>query len=1043
MLIRLKKQISLIAAAMLLITSLSFGGPPLKVTAEANTATFDFEDGTSQGWYSRGDTILATKEAQHGGAYALLSSGRTANWNGPGYNLQGVMTPGNVYEVEAYIRLADGESDTTANMTVQRTSGGAENYDSLVFKTPVTSGAWTKLSAQYTLSGDVSALSLYFELPESLASFYVDDITVTPIQINSPEQLVTDFEDGTVQGWNGRGGVEVLSASAAAAHTGSFGLSVDGRTQGWNGPQHDVTPLMIVGKTYTISAWLRLPEGTPDAAVSMTIQRTAGGTNNYEGIGTAAVKAGSWVKLEGEYKLASAADTVSVYFEASANPTLPFYVDDFLIRRNSDQEPVVIEDGIPSLKDIYANYFRLGTAFTVPEIADPNGPDAQLIKKHFNSVTPGNELKWDATEPQDGQFNFTRSDSAVQFAVDNGIAVRGHTLVWHSQTPDWVFHDADGNLAGKELLLQRLKRHIDTVVGRYKGKMYAWDVVNEVIDPSQPGGMRNSLWYQIAGEEFIEKAFIYAHEADPGAKLFINDYNTHDALKRQYLHDLIKRLKAKGIPVDGVGHQMHINIQSPSVQVMEDSINTFTDLGIEQQITEMDMSSYTNDADSWNSFPSELALKQAYRYRDIFEMFKRHKDQITAVIFWGKDDANSWLRSFPVTRKNWPLLFDERLRAKPAYWGVADPSKLPVEIQRVNAAQGKADIDGQTEEVWDPAPVAPILKNGETAAKFKAIWNTDRLYLTVDVLDSSVNGNDSVELFIDGNNGKTTSYEADDKHYEFRRSGANPDKSASYKTKKLDGGYRIEASVPLQGASLGKEIGFDLRLRDRNGENLTLLSWNDATGSQDTDTSKFGILTLGEGSRLTEATRGTAIIDGVIDAAWKDAKEIVTDRWVAGTSGSKAKVRTLWNNGKLYVLAEVADTLLSKQSPNVWEQDSIEIFIDRNNAKTDYFEADDGQYRINFDNEVSLNPVSLQGTLVSATKRTAVGYVVEAEIALPGGPPIAGDIIGFDMQVNNDEDGNGSRDSVAIWNDTSGQSFQSTSSYGLLKCIDTASAVQQ
>ena len=139
----------------------------------------------------------------------------------------------------------------------------------------------------------------------------------------------------------------------------------------------------------------------------------------------------------------------------------------------------------------------------------------------------------------------------------------------------------------------------------------------------------------------------------------------------------------------------------PSVQVMEDSINTFTDLGIEQQITEMDMSSYTNDADSWNSFPSELALKQAYRYRDIFEMFKRHKDQITAVIFWGKDDANSWLRSFPVTRKNWPLLFDERLQAKPAYWGVADPSKLPVEIQRVNAAQGKADIDGQTEEVWD------------------------------------------------------------------------------------------------------------------------------------------------------------------------------------------------------------------------------------------------------------------------------------------------------------------------------------------------------
>ena len=391
------------------------------------------------------------------------------------------------------------------------------------------------------------------------------------------DRIAVDFEDGTTQGWYGRGGVEALTATAAAAHSGAYGLQVAGRTQSWNGPQLEVTPVMQTGKTYEISAWLRLPAGMPASSVSMTVQRTTDGSDAYEFVAAAAVTDAGWVQLTGQYQLLYPAEKLAVYFEAPDNPTSDFYVDDFLIERNPDPEPIEIQPDIPALKDTFAGDFKLGTALLANEIADPDGPDAQLIKKHFNSLTPGNELKWDATEPQEGQFNFTRADQIFNFAQENGIAFRGHTLIWHSQTPDWVFHNADGTLVSKDILFQRMKLHIEAEVGRYKGKVYAWDVVNEIIEPADgnPGGLRNSLWYQIAGEEYIEKAFQYAHEADPDAELFINDYNTHQPEKRQDLHDLIKRLKDKGVPVDGIGHQMHIDIQSPSVQDIDATIGAF------------------------------------------------------------------------------------------------------------------------------------------------------------------------------------------------------------------------------------------------------------------------------------------------------------------------------------------------------------------------------------------------------------------------------------------------------------------------------------
>lgn len=485
----------------------------------------------------------------------------------------------------------------------------------------------------------------------------------------------SDFEDGTVQGWSGRGGVEVLTATAGAARSGAYGLEVNGRTKTWHGPSLDVTGLMEVGQTYLFIGWVKLPAGTSNTNIYMSLQRTLPSTIHYDNLTFGAVTANGWVKLQAQYKLLEPADQLSIYFEVQGSATASFYVDDFRLEKLPDQGPIVIEETIPALKDVFAGKFLIGSAFTNSELL--TAPDRQLLTKHFDSVTPGNVLKWDSTEPQEGVFNFSEADTAVAFATANGQQVRGHTLVWHSQTPDWVFRDANGNLVSKTVLYERMKNHIDTVMERYKGKIYAWDVVNEVIDPSQSDGMRRSLWYQIAGEEYIEKAFEYAHAADPNAKLFINDYNTHESAKSQALYNLIVRLQAKGVPIDGVGHQTHISLYYPTLSEIENSIIKFKALGLETHITELDVSVYSDNSQAYDTFPNDLKVRQAALYKSLFQIFLRHTDTVTNVTVWGKDDSNTWLRTFPVARNNWPLLFDERLQSKPAYWSVVETMAAP------------------------------------------------------------------------------------------------------------------------------------------------------------------------------------------------------------------------------------------------------------------------------------------------------------------------------------------------------------------------------
>ncbi|RYE35906.1 MAG: endo-1,4-beta-xylanase, partial [Sphingobacteriaceae bacterium] len=246
------------------------------------------------------------------------------------------------------------------------------------------------------------------------------------------------------------------------------------------------------------------------------------------------------------------------------------------------------------LKDYYKNYFPIGVAVSARSV---EGKQADFILSQFNSLTPENCMKMGPIHPEENRYNWRDADSIVAFAQKNGLKVRGHNLCWHEQTPAWIFKDASGNEVTKEVLLQRLKDHIYTVVNRYKGKIYAWDVVNEAIDDDPSKFLRNSMWYKICGEDFIFKAFQYAHEADPKAVLFYNDYNTERPEKRERVYKLLKQLVDAKIPINAVGLQAHWSLQEPSNQELIETIKKFSSLGLKVQITELDVSIYPWEKD--------------------------------------------------------------------------------------------------------------------------------------------------------------------------------------------------------------------------------------------------------------------------------------------------------------------------------------------------------------------------------------------------------------------------------------------------------------
>lgn len=507
------------------------------------------------------------------------------------------------------------------------------------------------------------------------------------------------FEDGTPQGWHGRGTgsrqekVEVVSN---AARSGTMSLKVSERTTTWQGPQHALADDIAPGDTYRVGVWIYYDEGPATAGFTLSVERgfkDPKAAHKYNNVAPILAKKGEWTYLSADYTVGGdpTQKTLEVYIERpykdDASTTdadkIPFYIDDISALKVDPASKPKMQEDIPNLIDAWRDTFTLGTAVT-PDTVDPSDLHAQLLMKHFGAVVAGNAMKWDALEPKEGQFAWAEADKIVEFAELTGMTVRGHTLVWHNQTPAWVFQDpADPKKpVSKDLLLKRLRAHIEGVVGHYKGRVASWDVVNEALS-DQAGlrtGAEGSKWFEILGPEFLDEAFRAAKKADPEAQLVYNDYNLEsDPRKRAEAVKLIQGMKARGVPVDAVGLQMHIGIAFPALAQVRQTLADFAALGVKVVVTELDVSIYAGAQEAKKPASDAVLLAQAQRYKDLFAEFKAAaaKGWLDTVMVWGLADDGTWLDDFPVPgRLDAPLLFDRRLQAKPAFWALVDPSKV-------------------------------------------------------------------------------------------------------------------------------------------------------------------------------------------------------------------------------------------------------------------------------------------------------------------------------------------------------------------------------
>lgn len=336
-----------------------------------------------------------------------------------------------------------------------------------------------------------------------------------------------------------------------------------------------------------------------------------------------------------------------------------------------------------SLGAAWKKAFRIGAAVSNQALEGRADAELAVIAREFTSVTAENAMKWGEIHRDAATWRWDRADKLVDFASRNNIDVLGHTLVWHSQVPNSIFTDADRKPVGRETLLSTMQQHIETLVGRYQGRVWAWDVVNEAIDEDR--GWRKSQWLNIIGDDFMERAFRFAHAVDPKAQLLYNDYNMHNPGKRAFLVDVFRDYLDRGVPINGVGLQGHLGLDYPDMEEWERSIATYAEIGLKVHVTELDVDvlpparntgadianreQYAATNDPYKAgLPDEMQEKLADRYEQIFRILLKYRGSVERVTFWGLHDGMSWKNDFPVRgRTNYPLLFDRDIKPKPAY----------------------------------------------------------------------------------------------------------------------------------------------------------------------------------------------------------------------------------------------------------------------------------------------------------------------------------------------------------------------------------------
>lgn len=1005
------------------------------VTGQSSAQTVtaaDFEDGTTGDWTKSGDVTLEVVESPDGSddGQVLAITGRDNDYEGI-QSPTGIFEPGKTYELSMRARLAEGTAGSAGVRFVMKPA-----Y-TWIGNGTVTADGWTTIAGSWTApaDGDPAALQVYVG-SDNLGAPYtllVDDVLVTtePDDGTGPEPgvvLTTDFEDGTLGGWVQRKGADAsdfsLTATDTQAHDSTHAALLSGRDSEGDGIGYDVTGLLEAGAAYEVSAWVRFADGQDAGDVWLSLANTTDGTTSFATLAQfTGLSNGEWVQVRGTFTM-PAHDSALLYFETAyqGGNLSDWLIDDIVIEV---PVPPVVEDltGIKETVD-----FPVGVAIDSRETA---GSASELLLRHFDQITAENHMKPEAWYDEDRNFRpHPEAIALMDYAAANDLRLYGHVLVWHSQTPAWFFQDAEGNPltdseADQQVLRDRLRTHVFSIAewvaseygafGSDTNPLVAFDVVNEVVSDGGEfaDGLRRSEWYRILGEEFIDLSFQYADEAfnttyaadgsDRPVELFINDYNTEQGGKQDRYYALVERLLARGVPVDGVGHQFHVSLAMP-VSALDAALDRFEALPVTQAVTEFDVTTGT-------PVTQANLIEQGYYFRDAFRSFREHSDDLFSVTAWGLTDGRSWRSSSGA-----PLIFDDGFQAKPAYYGAVD-GELPARLRTANVFAGDValDDDATTSLEWSKLPLHGV----EEVAEFQLRWAPDHLTAYVSVDDADAEESDAVTFELDGDT------------YVVGRDGSvdePAETAAAAVASERDGGYAVVVHLPLDAAAQGDTLALDVRVTD--GE--TTATWNTPGAT--------GTLTLIEELSYLDVVEASdaPVIDGAADAAYDDANAVTTAKQVQGTDGALATVRTLWSDDTLYVLAEVADPVVDVSGSDPWIQDSVELYVDGGNFKNGSFRYDDTQIRISAENAVSFgtgDEAFQRGRVQSATSLVDGGYVVEAAISLLeyGGQ---GTFHGLDFQVN-DASG-GQRTSIRNWADPSGAGYQSTARWGVGQLVGPA-----
>jgi len=673
-------------------------------------ATYTFADGGLDGWEPFGPVSLTNVAPPIldpiGDPRSLLVSNRGGTYMGPSLNLLGVnnVVAGATYQISLYVLLAAPDSSNpTATISTKLTNCASASgiYSNLATSGALSSTAWTQVQGTLTFSdipGAPTSLLLYIQSSSATDSFYISDVVIGELAPAppSPSQqdntgITTNFEDGGLDGWSSRSGSSTLTNTTAEAYQSTNSLLVTGRIANWDGPQISVNNKMYNGSRYSVSVWVMLvPTDGSSHVLNISLQTTLSGNTSYPSVtgypGVTVMADGNWHQISvPAYNMGNAYSPGQAYLylqtvPASGNDLVSFYIDDFQL---TYIPPPTIQTNIPSIFETLSGYFPVGAEV---DSTDVSGPHEQLLTKHFDSITSGNDMKWSSVEAALGVHTFATADTEVGVAVCHDMRVRGHNLVWATgeQTPSYAFGDGTNSPANQATVTANIQEHIQAEVTHFGSQVYAWDVVNEPLDPTQTDCLYHGPFYQVLGKSYIDVALLAARQyAPPGTKLFINDYSTTDPDRLACLVRVVQDLKNRGIPIDAVGHEMHNDINYPAPAAVENAIRTVAELGVDQQVTEFDLSVYNAGDDTSNyganggTVPLSIIAQQGYLYEQYFEVFRRMRRQLSGVTFWGMADDDTWLDSFPINRLDLPLPFDTELQAKPAYWGIVDPRQLP------------------------------------------------------------------------------------------------------------------------------------------------------------------------------------------------------------------------------------------------------------------------------------------------------------------------------------------------------------------------------